>query len=362
MRREPAGRRYLRFWGVSPEDDVDDEFRFHLETKIQELQTGGLTRDQARREALRQFGPLDAARAECIAITNQRERRMTWTDSLQSWFADLRYAVRVLGKTKASTAAAILILAVGIGATTAVFTVLDRVIYRPLPVPSAGELALVSHWTAGKNGVHIGVTFNDEGYRYLRDHNAVLTDLAVEAGVIGREQHAHERIEQPAKARLVSENFFDVLEVRPWAGRPLGTGGDRHVAVAGYRFANRRYESPADAIGKTVYLNNIPFLIVGVMPPGFYGTEKGSDPDLYAPIETGRELVPGLDWNHNWALRAIGRLRRGVDFARAQSELQGLWSQFLAMGTTQLEKDDRIACESGARGYAGTQGERQVSL
>jgi len=124
MKPEPAWRRYLRFWGGNPEGDVDDEFQFHLETKIDELRARGLSLEESRREALRQFGPIPAPRAECVAVSRSRDRQRSRTEYLNDWYADLRYAIRVLRKAKASTAAAILILTVGIGATTAVFTLL----------------------------------------------------------------------------------------------------------------------------------------------------------------------------------------------------------------------------------------------
>jgi predicted permease len=363
MKREAAWRRYLRFWGANPAADVDDEFAFHLQTKIDTLRATGWTEAAARSEALRQFGPVAPARAECVAISTSRERRNSWIEYLRGWIADVRYATRVLRQAKASTAAAILILSVGIGATTAVFTVLDRLFYAPLPVPKPSELALVSHYTTVPDGTHIGVTFTYSGYLYLRDHQKVFTALAAQANVNARERHAHQKIEHPAMGLPVSGNFFEVLGVPPLSGRWLNSADDvAQVAVAGYRFANRRYEQPSDAVGKTVYLGDIPFTIVGVMPAGFYGTQKGYDSDLYIPLGVARTAVSGMDFDNGAYFRAIGRLRRGVDFARAQSDLQVLWRQFLTLGLTRDSKDDRIGCESGARGYAGTGGVRERSL
>ncbi len=363
MKREAAWRRYLRFWGANPAADVDDELGFHLQTKIDALRAAGWSEASARREALRQFGPVAAARAECVAISASRERRNSWIEYLRGWSADLRYAARVLRKEKASTAAAILILTVGMGATMAVFTILDRLLYAPLPVPKPSELALVSHYTAAPDGTHLGVTFTYPGYLYLRDHQRVFTALAAEATVNARERRAHRKIERPAMGLPVSGNFFEVLGVPPLSGRWLTSGDDvAHVAVAGYRFANRRYEQPSDAVGKTVYLSDIPFSIVGVMPAGFYGTQKGYDSDLYIPLGAARTAVSGVDFDNGAYFRAIGRLRHGVDFAHAQSDLQVLWRQFLTLGLTRDSKDDRIGCESGARGYAGTGGVRERSL
>lgn len=367
MKREPAWRRYLRFWGANPEGDVDDEFQFHLETKINELEACGLSAEEARREALRQFGAVAAARAQCVAISKSRERRAALMEYLNGWACDLRYAIRILRKAKASTAAAILILAVGIGATTAVFTIMDRVLYAPLPVPKPSDLVLVSHWSPDAEGRRIGVTFSYSEYAYLRDHNAVFEGLAAETFLDARERRAHEKIERPAEATPISGNYFDVLDVRPLAGRSLSPADDRrsaasHVAVASYRFSSRRYEQPPDAVGKTVYLNNVPFTIIGVMPPGFYGTQKGYDPDLYVPLASMPELFDWIDLNGDAYVRAIGRMRRGMELAHAQSDLEVLWRQLLATGTTQTPKGDRIACESGARGYVSIRDEQRRSL
>ena len=363
MKREPAWRRYLRFWGANPAADVDDEFGFHLQTKINALRAAGWSEESARREAVRQCGPVAPVRAECVAISTSRQRRNSWIEYLYGWAGDLRYAVRVLRNAKASTAAAILILAVGIGATTAVFTVLDRLLFAPLPVPKPSELALVSHYTTAPNGTHVGVTFTYAGYTYLRDRQKAFSGLAAESTINALERRAHQRIEHPARGVLVSGNFFQVLAVQPLAGPWLGPADDvEQVAVAGYRFANRRYDQPADAVGKTVYLNDLPFMIVGVMPPGFFGTQKGWDTELYLPLGSAERVTGGFNLDLGAYLRAIGRLAPGVSLARAQSDLQVLWKQFLALGLTRDGKDDRIGCEGGTRGYPGTSGERERSL
>ncbi len=207
MKHEGAWRRYLRFWGANPEADVDDEFRFHLETKIDELRARGLTGEEARQEAMRQFGPMTAPRAECVAVSRSHNQRRSRTEYLRGWLSDLRYAIRVLRKAKASTAASVLILAVGIGVTTAVFTLLDRMIYEPLPVSKPSQLALVSHWEMGENGKRLGgETFVYSDYLYLRDRNSVFSGLAAEATLYAREQRPHEIIESPAGASAVTGN------------------------------------------------------------------------------------------------------------------------------------------------------------
>src|SRR5438093_3563346 len=135
MKHEPAWRRYLRFWGPDSKGDIDDEFRFHLQSKTDELIASGMKPGEAQQEAVRQFGPQHTIRRECYAIDNGRLEKASRADYLAGWLRDLGYAVRMLYKTRASSATAILILALGIGANTAVFTLLDRLLFRPLPVP-----------------------------------------------------------------------------------------------------------------------------------------------------------------------------------------------------------------------------------
>lgn len=286
---------------------------------------------------------------------------------VRGWWGDLRYAVRVLRKAKASTAAALAILAVGIGATSAVFTMLDRMIYEPLPVMKPGQLALVSEWMIGPSGGHAGgETFSVSAYDYLRDHNGVFSGLAAEARLVAREHHGHQRIEKPAEASLVSWNYFEVLSLRPIAGRSFVAADDRpaspRVAIAGYRFAARRFELPRDAVGQTVFLRDIPFVIAGVMPSGFYGLQKGSDPDLYIPLASGPELFAQAGFDQGFWLKLFGRLRPGVDRARSRGDLQVLWEQWLHGAPPETPKGSQIECLNGERGYAGTNDERQRSL
>src|SRR5581483_5569355 len=140
MRRDPAWRRYLRLFGADPAADVDDELEFHLAAKIDELVAAGYPASDARAEALRQFGPIRPIRQECARISLGSHVHASRAEYFAGWARDVRYAARSLARTKVSTLAAILILAAGIGANTAVFTLLDRLLWAPLPVPHPGQL------------------------------------------------------------------------------------------------------------------------------------------------------------------------------------------------------------------------------
>src|ERR1041385_5636080 len=141
---QPAWRRYLRLLGLDINSDVDDELQFHIQTKIEELIGAGKNPRDARREAIRQFGPLDTVRKECERLSQGHHRTIHRREYFAGWSGDIRYAVRVLWKAKIFAAGAILILAAGIGANIAVFTLLDRLLLAPLPVPDPAQLPLVS--------------------------------------------------------------------------------------------------------------------------------------------------------------------------------------------------------------------------
>src|SRR4029450_4337327 len=141
--RAATWRRYLRFWGPRAEADVDDELSFHLEMRARDYMERGMTELEARRAAARRLGDLASARAECIAITSRRERRMTRSQIIDAFVHDVTFAWRTLGRQKGWTAVAIATLALGIGANTAVFSVVNTLLLHPIPYPNADRVAFV---------------------------------------------------------------------------------------------------------------------------------------------------------------------------------------------------------------------------
>lgn len=377
MKREPAWRRYLRFWGPDPAFDIDDEFQFHLQTKTEALIAAGWRPDEARREAARQFGPLRDVRKECAAISLGRQAKASRAEYFAGWARDLQYAVRMLLKARASTAAAILILAVGIGASTAVFTFLDRLLLAPLPVPEPSRLQLVScsGFARFPDGGRIKMSCRYDAYLRLRDENQAFSGLAAIGGLNIVERRGRDKIDHPAEVQSVSGNFFDVLGAPPLLGRGLtpadDTAGSPLVAIASFRFWSNRYNRAADVLGRTVYLNDAPFTIVGVMPRGFAGIYKGADPDLYIPLARQPEIRKGDSLNSaNTSM--FGRLKRSVSPGQAQANLQSLAQRFLAEQPAagpgpgfqfRIEPASaRVELEDGTRGVAGASGEKKRNL
>jgi len=375
MKREPAWRRYLRFWGPDPRSDVDDEIQFHILTKTDELIAAGMKAGEARREALRQFGPARAVRKECYASSRGRYDRARRNEYIGSWLRDMRYAARALMRAKASTAAAVFILALGIGGNIAVFTLLDRLLYKPLPVPRPAELQLVSCKAYARfpgGGERFQMDCQYDAYAYLRDRNQAFSGLAAIGGFNVQERRGKEKIDRPAEVQSVSGNFFDVMETRATLGRALAPSDDSPagplVAVASDRFWTTRYNRAADVLGRVVYLNDLPFTIVGVMPRGFTGLYKGSDPDLYISLGTAPR-VAGDDLFHSAGAYLFGRLRRGIAPRQGQTDLQAALAAYLAdAGRPQFSRvrmeaaGARIECADGASGYAGAGPEQKQSL
>jgi predicted permease len=329
---------------------------------------------EARRAALRQFGPLDPVRQQCYALGKVRQDNILRREYVGGWLRDVRFAVRVLLKAKVSTAAAILILAVGIGANTAVFTLLDRLLLGPLPVPNPSQLQLIScsgpvRYPDGSRGT-MNCRYDD--YLYLRDRNRAFSGLAAEGGLRAREGRGNERIERPADVTSVSGNFFAVLGKRARMGRVLAPADDSPgappVAVASYRFWSSRYQQASDVLGRVVYLNDVPFVIVGVLPRGSTGLYKGRDPDLYVPLESQTRLYSGDPLNSS-AIQMLGRLRPGQSPRGAQANLQAVLDEDLAAATPppggrlRMEAAGaRIESADGSRGIAGASGEKRRSL
>jgi predicted permease len=368
MNREPLWRRYLRFWGQDPEADIRDEFTFHLEAKIDELVAGGMGHAEARQEAERQFGPVRGVQRECYRISKRRQDRVTLAEYFDGWWRDLHYSSRVLRRHKASTAVAVLIFAVGIGATTALFTLLDRLVYSPLPVRVPSELVFVSTTAAAP-------TY--EAFLQMREATQAFSSLAAIGSYGVSERRDRDKIAEPADGLAVSGNFFETLGTHAIAGRTLSSADDSRagasfVAVISYRFWTRRYNRASDAVGGTIYLRNLPFTIVGVLSREFYGVSKGLDPDVYVPLGTVRQLH-GLKESEASSVQVepIGRLKPGITLQQAQSNLQTIWDRYLgdsATTGTLAERrrkqllNSRIACKDASRGYSGARGESGRSL
>ncbi|HXB74211.1 MAG TPA: ABC transporter permease [Candidatus Acidoferrales bacterium] len=283
----------------------------------------------------------------------------------QDLLYDLRYAVRMIGKNPAFTLLAALSLALGIGANTAIYSFMDAILMRALPVQHPEALALVQYHTKDFPAIAHGFSgsnFRDPNrglvsgnipfpaYEALRASNTVFSGMFGFTNA-GRQLTMLVRGEGAvAQAEYVTGEFFPSMGVRGAAGRLLDATDDRlggaPVAVVSYHYATRRFGEIGKAVGQPVLLNNVPFTIVGVTEPEFLGMYPGTATDLYLPMRSNAALEarPGFDTNaryidkNNYWVQVIGRLRPGVTLAQAQAALAPVFDGFIR-GTASNDKE-----------------------
>ena len=327
------GRFRLNLGPRRVERDVDAELAFHVDMRVQRLVSRGMEPAAARAEALRQFGDWDGVRAELVALDTRTEKTVRRANFFAELWQDTLYGVRTLRHNLGFALVVVLSLAVGIGANTAVFTLIDALLLRPLPVPAAHELVVIGD--AGRpssvsEGSLRADLFSYPIYADLSRRPPMLSGLAAtgRAGRLdltdGAGSEAGEG-EHP-RGRLVSGNYFAVLGVPALIGRPLTvdddrTGGGSPVTVISYLYWQRRFAGDPGVLGRTVTINRVPFTIVGVTPPGFTGEVVGRMTDLWLPLTTAPALMK-RDWLTRpevaWLL-FIGRRAPGATLAQVQA-------------------------------------------
>jgi predicted permease len=317
------------------EADMADEMAFHIEARADALAAGGLTREEARRRARLEFGAPDRYKEECRESLGLR-----LADELR---ADLRVAFRQLARARAFSLATIAIVAVAIGASTALFSTADAVLLRLLPVDRPQELRRLA-WVDGEGSGFMGsyegsmhawpngrlaTSFAYPVYRHLRDHGASFSELVSFGGpsqlnlTIG----GHARL---ARGQLVSGNFLRALGTEALLGRvllPEDDGRDAlgYAAVLGHGFWQRELGADPGVLGRTLLVNGTAAVVVGVLPRGACGVDPSWCPDLMLPMAMQAVVDAGPDVLENprrWGFQVIGRLKPGVadESARAETE------------------------------------------
>lgn len=300
-------------------------------------------------------------------------------------FEDVRYALRVLAASPGFAAVAILSLALGIGANTAIFNLWNGVLHSSLPaVHKPKELVILSN--PGSAGVEFDNVRGDRNlltyaeFEQLRDHARNFSGImASQSGLAslpvrlpgGEWEEAHER--------LVSGAYFQVLAVSPVIGRVFTAEDDRAAlphAVISYEYWQRRFGGSSDTVGSIIDLSKVALTIIGVAPPGFIGETAGQQPDMWIPLRMQTSVVPTVDWLHDtpphkvmW-LHVFGRLRPGVTLKQAEAEVNtifktGLESFYGSVTSAQRRRellDQHIKIQPGARGASGVRNGFSTSL
>jgi predicted permease len=323
------------------EASLDQELRYHLERLVRDSIAAGIAPEEARRRARLEFGGVEQIKEEC------RDVRGRW---LEDFRTDVRYAARTLRRSPGFLAASVLSLALGIGANTAIFSLINAVMLRTLPVTEPGRLVQITRLTPkGKPGVISYVLF-----QYFRDNLKSVSDSAAELS--SKPAILMDGAEEIVDAELVSGTHYSVAGIGPAAGRLLEPADDTlapisRAAVIGYRYWQRRFGLDPAAIGKTFTLQDKVFTIVGVTPRGYQGTRPGRDPDITVPLAMMLSDNVRREAGFN-SLSMLGRLRAGATIEQANAELQVLWPSFLK----------RMAAEASEKGRAQILSQRAAVL
>jgi predicted permease len=312
------------------EHELNDELLFHIDRQIDEHMARGMKRDEARTAALRAMGGLDQRKEECRDARGVR--------LIEDFVGDLRYALRMMRRAPSFTVVAVLSLALGIGANTAIFSLLDALLLKSLPVHDPHQL------------YELRGTAHNPVYQTIRQHNRWFVDLFATSGVSRLDVEVGNAMPERTSVSLVTGSYFSVLGVQPFMGRTFTTADDQvpgghPVAVASFGYWQRRFARDPDVVGRTVRITGTSITIIGVTPPGFFGERVGAAPDLWVPLTMWGQVVPGRNLLRSpgtgW-LTLVGRVKPGISIPEAEAALTALFRQFLlGMLGPNMADDDR---------------------
>ena len=299
------------------EQDLDDEIREHLDHLTNDYIAKGLAPREAREAALREFGGVQQAKENC-----RDARKVNW---IQNFTQDLRYGVRMLRKSPGVTAVVAITLALGVGANTALFSIVDSFLLRPLPVPSPEQITVLA---IQQKDAPIG----SSGFSYpeFLDYRGQAVTFSDVFGIVisSIQLTANDRSDQ-CFVNYVSGNFFSALGVKPALGRFIlpGAGeslGEPPVVVLDYSYWQRRFDGDPAVVGRRILVDDKPATIIGVAPRRFHGMFPIFEMDVYLPLSAiSLEEPANVFWNNRDRRRILvfGRLKPGVSLREAQSSL-----------------------------------------
>ncbi|HYL64673.1 MAG TPA: ABC transporter permease [Candidatus Methylomirabilis sp.] len=340
------------------EQQLDAELRFHLEKQIADYAASGLSREEARRRANLHFGAVESIK--------QQSRESRRANVLETVWQDFRFALRMLRKSPGFTSVAVLTLALGIGANTALFSLLNALILRDLPVSHPEQL------------VRFSVHQPDELYGALSlpMFQEIARDQKVFSNTFAWWGDAVTNVEingvlTRAETWAVDGHFFSELGATPEIGRlltpddvDLAAPSPQQLVVLGYGFWQRHYGAATDVLGKTIKIEGAPFTIIGVTRDGFTGFSADSPPEVLIPLNAEPLIIGDTDVQKHLQRRealwldAAGRLKSGVTLGQARAQLESLWPTIRkSLSSEGLTPDEmarflklRMKVESGARG------------
>src|SRR6267154_588142 len=362
----PLRLRSLFRWAQA-DQELDDELRDHLERKIEEYVAQGMTQEEAHRRARLDLEGIEQTKEKC-----RDARGVNW---IQDLIQDLRYGLRMLRKSPGFTAVAIVTLALGIGANTAIFSFVDAVLIRMLPVQRPEQLFRLID--VSKEGRTIDA-FSYPTFELIQENNQTISGV-IAFHPLGMVDFVVNGKGELAQAQAVSGSYFTALGVKPIFGRTIATADQARavsqVVVISYGYWTRRFNRNPSAVGTEIVLNGAPFTIIGVTPPEFFGLERGQSVDVSIPLTSVAIVQPqfaaaGSPFDvltapfRHW-LHLMVRLRDGQTEVQALANLGPIYEQAMrqaAEGMRGLPFDSpsarselaqsRLKLESGGRGLA----------
>src|SRR5258708_4601930 len=324
--------------------ELDDELHNHLEMLVEENIRQGLTAGEARRQALLTLGN----RSEI----HEAYRNQAGIGFLEVLWQDPRFGWRILRRSPGFTAVAVLSLTIGIGANTSIFSVLNAVLLRTLPVSRPEQLVMLTNPAAG--GISVGVEgparnlLSYPEFVQMRDHLTTISGMAASEANLNRWDLTiadGARLEQ-AQGKMISENYFSVLGVQPAIGRFFTAEdakgpGQNPYAVISYNYWQSRFGGKTSVLGTPIRLHRANVTVIGVAGPGFHGETVGENPDLWVPLMMEPLVNPGRNWlqedlsqsiSKTMWLHAFARLNPGATRAQTQSEVDVQFHSILDAG------------------------------
>jgi len=336
-------------------EELEQDIRDHIERETQDNIERGMPPEEARYAAVRKFGNVTRVKEETREVWS-----LVWVEQL---LQDIHFGLRMLRKSPGFAAVAILTLALGIGANTAIFSLIDAVMLRSLPVENPSQLVLLQWGARNAPNIHgymtsgdcpmnlrpgaanpTGCSFSEPMFREIAQANAFSATAAFANS--GRLNLTGNGPATVINGQLVSGDFFRTMGLKATAGRLFDAADDTPsaapVAVLNYGYWQSAFGGSRNVVGHTIELNNVPFTIVGVAEQRFTGITPGSDYDVWLPLSDAQRITDPMRWQNrsgdvsDWWLTIIGRLKPGTQLAQTQAAVSGLFRNEMLHGSVPL--------------------------
>ncbi|MFC5864353.1 ADOP family duplicated permease [Acidicapsa dinghuensis] len=335
--------------------EMDEELRSHLAHAIDENLARGMSRKEARNAALRSFGG--------ITQTREAYRTQRGVPVFDQFVRDVRFGCRQLMRAPGFALTAVLTLALGLGATTAIFSIIDALLLRPLPVPHSDELTVLNYRSI--NDRQNGYSFNVPVFRTIEKGHDLFSNVAAfsQHTLQVRGNSGNVRVQ----GQVVSGQFFQMLQTPPLLGRWLtpqddqkGGASSQFGIVISEGFWRSWFNHAPDVIGRKMIIANAPFVVVGVMPHNFFGADPVERPQIYVPLWSEPIVDAPYDniaaGEHSWWLRVMGRRKPGISAEQADSALKASTKSIYEEAVSdhkwlEDQKDQRLGAEPGTTGF-----------